>query len=807
MTVSPHGAQEIDAAGIALPPWRDPGLPLEQRVDALLEELTLQEKVAQLGSAWVGSDEISGNVGPMQEVFAAGRVPLAEQARYGLGQLTRVFGTKPIHPRDGVRRLVALQQEVFEQSRLGIPAIVHEECLTGFTTLGATVYPTALAWAATFDPDLVYRMSAAIGEDLRAVGVHQGLAPVLDVVRDYRWGRVEETLGEDPYLVATLGTAYVQGLQSAGIAATLKHFAGYSSSRAARNHAPVSMGPRELRDVVLPPFELAIRDGGARAVMNSYADVDGIPAGADAHLLTGILRQEWDFTGVVVSDYWSIAFLHTMHAIAPDLARAGAKALAAGIDVELPDTLCYGDHLVEQVRSGTLDETLVDRAARRVLRQKVELGLLDPHWAPEADASAGTDVELDSPPHRALAREVAGRSVVLLANDAILPLSPSPRKIALVGPGADDARVFMGCYSYPNHVLPRYPELGLGIAAPTLRDSVQQEFPDAVILTARGCGITGDDTSGFTAAADVAARADVCIAVVGDRAGLFGRGTSGEGCDAPDLSLPGVQSRMLATLLDTGTPLVIVVVSGRPYALGEYAERAAAMIQAFMPGEEGGAAIAGAISGRINPSGRLPVQIPRIPGAQPSTYLQPPLGGHTNGISNLDPRPLFPFGHGLSYTRFDYSDLTLSTEEIDSDGTLEVAVTVTNTGGRGGIDTVQLYLEDVEAEVVRPRRQLLGYTPVALAPGQQARVTFTVHADRTGFTGIDLHRIVEPGTFRLLVAASATDVRDHAAFAIRGSVRQIGHGRVMTTPVHVTLAEPGECPTPHSLPDGRRSQP
>ena len=273
-------------------------------------------------------------------------------------------------------------------SRFGIPALVHEECLTGFTAYGATVYPAAIAWGATWDPDLVRRMAAAIGRDMAALGVHQGLSPVLDVVRDYRWGRVEETIGEDPYLVASLGTAYVQGLQSAGVIATLKHFAGYSASRAARNHGPVSMGARELRDVILPSFETAVALGGVGSVMNSYSDVDGVPAGANPWLLTEVLRDEWGFEGTVVSDYWAVPFLATMHRVAPGHAEAGALALEAGIDVELPDTLGYGDGLVELVRSGALDEELVDRAARRALLAKAQLGLLDAGWTPEASVAA-----------------------------------------------------------------------------------------------------------------------------------------------------------------------------------------------------------------------------------------------------------------------------------------------------------------------------------------------------------------------------------------------------------------------------------
>ena len=407
----------VDAAGAL---WRDPERRPDERVDDLLAQLTLAEKVGQLGSRWAlndmtaadgaegaeGADDADGtagagaapdragdgldpdevlNVAPMQDVFAAsGTISLEDAAAHGLGHLTRVYGSVPITPAGGAAEVMKQQRVVIDRSRLGIPAIVHEECLTGFTAFGATVYPAAIAWGATFDPDLVERMAASIGRDMAALGIHQGLSPVLDVVRDYRWGRVEETMGEDPYLVSVLGTAYVRGLQGAGVIATLKHFAGYSASRAARNHGPVPMGRRELIDVILPPFEMAVRLGDVGSVMNSYSDVDGVPAGADPWLLTEVLRDTWGFEGTVVSDYWAVPFLTSMHGVAADMDGAGVLALQAGIDVELPDTLGFSQQLVERVANGELDEALVDRAARRVLLQKIRLGLLDPDWTPEA---------------------------------------------------------------------------------------------------------------------------------------------------------------------------------------------------------------------------------------------------------------------------------------------------------------------------------------------------------------------------------------------------------------------------------------
>src|SRR5512133_2116171 len=364
------------------PAWQDPDADASARLDALVAEMSLPEKLAQLGSVWLGFNVVTGEVAPMQNVFSR---PFSwpEAAADGIGQLTRVFGTKPVTAAEGVQRVRDLQRTVVESNRLGIPAVVHEECLTGFTTYQATVYPTSLAWAATFDPGLVHEMASAIGRDMAAVGVHQGLSPVLDVVRDYRWGRVEETMGEDPYLVSLIGIAYLRGLEDNGIIATLKHFAGYSASKAARNHAPVSMGPRELADYILPPFEYAVRVGRVRSVMNSYTEIDGIPVGSDPRLLTEILRDAWGFTGTVVSDYGAVTFLQLTHRIAGTEGEAGGYALTAGIDVELPSTLCYGEPLLDEIEAGRVDEALVDRALRRVLAQKLGLGLLDAGWSPE----------------------------------------------------------------------------------------------------------------------------------------------------------------------------------------------------------------------------------------------------------------------------------------------------------------------------------------------------------------------------------------------------------------------------------------
>jgi beta-glucosidase len=766
-------------------PWRDTSLDTDARVEALLAEMTPAEKAAQLGSYWADERDATQIIAPMQDVLSRGRRPFDEVVTDGIGHLTRVFGTTPVTPAVGMDKVRTAQRHLEERTRLGIPAIVHEECLTGFTTFGATVYPTAMAWAAAFDEDAVERMAHAIGSDMSALGVHQGLSPVLDVVTDYRWGRVEETLGEDPYVVATLGTAYMRGLQRAGVVATLKHFAGHATSRGGRNHAPVAIGERDLRDLVLPPFEMAVRSGGAGSVMNSYTETDRVPAAADRWLLTDVLRGEWGFAGTVVSDYWSIAFLKSKHGVAETMADAGRLALHAGLDVELPDTAGYG-LLHQDDPDPERTSADIDTAVRRVLRQKIELGLLDPEWAPREPSER----DLDGAANRAIARELAEKSIVLLENTGgVLPLESGVRRVAVVGPGADDPRVLLGAYSYPIHVMPRHPERGLGVDVVSIADAIVNALPGAQIAIERGCPLDEQAAPEDIERAVSAARdAEIVVAVVGDRAGMFGRGTSGEGSDAPSIDLPGDQGRLVEALIETGTPTILLVVSGRPYALGAYVGRAAAIVQSFMPGIEGAGAIARVLTGEVNPSGHLPVQIPRTSAALPHTYLAPPLGQDGDRISNLSIAAAFPFGHGLSYTRFRISDVSLDRSEIPNDGTLIASVEVTNTGERSGATVVQLYSSDPVAQVTRPVRQLVGYARLDLAPGATARVAFDLHADRFSFTGLDRRRIVEPGVIELAAGLSVDERTAPATFSITGPVRRVIEP-VLTTGIAIDVRE------------------
>ncbi|MDR0285614.1 MAG: glycoside hydrolase family 3 C-terminal domain-containing protein [Propionibacteriaceae bacterium] len=720
------------------------------RVSDLLASLTVDEKIAQLYGIWLGYDE-GGVVAPDMDTLDDTAPEFADYAVHGMSQLTRVYGTKPVLPAEGLATLIGCQKWIRDHTRRPIGVLAHEECLTGLAAWTATTFPTPLATAAAFDPAITFAMGAAIGESVARLGVHQGLSPVLDVVRDVRWGRVEETMGEDPYVIGTLGKAYVEGLQSTGIIATLKHYAGYSNSRAGRNLAPVHAGPRELEDVFLIPFEIALLDGHAGSVMPAYVDIDGVPVHGDRHLLTEILRERWGFEGTVVADYFGIAFLKKEHGVVATLTEAAAEALLAGVDVELPSADAFHEaEFAELCRRDPAVAAALDTAVTRVLIQKETLGLLDidAEIARLEALLADAPATLDPPEHRAIAAGLAEESVILMANNGALPLAPRPGlRIGVVGPNADREAALFGCYSFINHVLAHNPGVESRVAAPTILEALRAEYGADGVAYAAGCDVRGDCRGGIADAVALAERSDVVIAVMGDQAGLFGEGTSGEGCDVDSLALPGVQPELVEALLATGTPVILVLVTGRPYAVGAYSERAAATVQAFFPGEEGAAAVAGVLSGRVNPSGHLPVSVPRSLGVLPYSYLHPKLGD-PGSVSSIDTTPQFSFGHGLSYTTFEFGEFTVP-ETAPTDGWIPVSVVVKNSGSREGTTLVQVYGHDVVASVTRPLKQLLGYARVRLGAGESRLVTLEIPTARLAFHNREMIRVVEPGEVRV----------------------------------------------------------
>jgi beta-glucosidase len=539
----------------------------------------------------------------------------------------------------------------------------------------------------------------------------------------------------------------------------------------------VSAGPREIADVFLPPFEMAVVDGGVRSVMASYNDVDGVPMHSSGEYLTELLRERWGFDGVVVADYFGVAFLSVMHAIAADRGAAAAAALEAGVDIELPSGDAYLEPLAALVRDGEVPVEIVDRAVLRALKQKEELGLLEPGVYEDEPPAV---VDLDSPAHRDVALRLAEESVVLLSNDGVLPLGgwhDKPARVAVIGPNADRPEALMGCYSFANHVLAHFPGVPAGFEIPSVAEALGAELGGRGALApeltfAQGCAVEGDDTSGFGEAVATAEAADVAIVVVGDQAGLFGRGTVGEGNDSESLDLPGVQRELVEAVLATGKPVVMVLLTGRPYAIGWALDGAAsgdgaetgapaggrkpgAVLQAFFPGEEGGTALAGVISGRVNPSGRLPVSLPRSSGAQPYSYLHPILGGASE-VTSTDSTPVRSFGFGLSYTTFE-RELVAVDPSVEAGGTFRAVVAVTNAGEVAGSDVVQLYGHDVLGSVARPTTQLLGYHRVHLQPGESTTISFEVPTTRFAFSDRRMVRVVEPGDVEVWVGAHAAD--------------------------------------------------
>jgi beta-glucosidase-like glycosyl hydrolase len=776
-------------------PYQEPGRSVEERASDLLARMTLEEKTAQMHALWLILSE-DGEHRPRQDDFTGGTDPAAVKRAlgHGLGQISRALGSHGVAPRTGVRALNRLQKFLREETRLGIPVMSHEECLVGLMARGATMFPSALAYGATWNPDLVERAAQAIGREARSVGCHQGLAPVLDVSRDVRWGRTEETLGEDPYLVGVLGTRFVRGLQGEkrDLLATLKHYAGHSWSEGARNHGPVHLGWRELNDVFLLPFEMAVKLANAGSVMPAYHDIDNESCHASRHLLTEVLRDEWGFDGLIVADYIGISLLYQHHNLAADRAEAAAMAFNAGLDIELPADDCAA-HLGEAVRRGLITKETIDAIVKRILAEKLRLGLFEKPYVEDGA------IALQAPATVALAREVARQAVVVLENRGVLPLDPARgQRIALIGPTADDPLAPLCGYSFPVHlILNDAGEAAAQVVTP--RAAFEKAFGAGRVAHAQGCFIIeerkygspvfpGDVDKSTTleqrspvsrrtdlihAAVECARAADVAVVCVGDLAGLFNTGTVGEGSDADSLDLPGVQQQLLDAVTATGKPVVVVLTSGRPYNLGGLEEKVAAFVMAFAGGQEGGPALVDVLTGKVEPSGRLAVSVPKNVGAVPYYYNHKMKSAGTPIALHFGSR--YPFGFGLSYTPFEFADLALAAPEVDAGtGEIRLRFTVRNTGSRAGVAVPQLYVRDLLASMVRPVKELKAFGRVELGPGESAQVAFEVPTDMLCFTGMEGRRTVEPGEFELQVGASSADIRLRTLVRLTGTVHTLG---------------------------------
>lgn len=762
--------------------YRDAGAPVAERVADLLHRMTLPEKLAQLGSAW-SFTLLEGNR------FAPERARsiLAQ----GLGHLTRPAGATSLRAGEVARLTNDVQRFLVTQTRLGVPAIVHEEVCSGVMARASTVFPQAIGVASTWEPELNRRLADTVRTQMRATGSHQGLSPVLDVVRDPRWGRTEETYGEDPYLVSRMGAAFVCGLQGEsladGVIATAKHLVGYGASEGGMNWAPAHVPPRLLREVYLYPFEVAVREAGLESIMAGYHELDGIPCHASHELLTELVRDDWGFNGTVVSDYFAVEELFSYHQLAGDSTEAAALALCAGVDVELPNTDAYADPLAQAVHAGRVSSEVLDAAVARVLRHKFELGLFE---TPYVDMEAVDDA-VDTVEHREIAVDIARRSFVLLKNDrGILPLAADVGAVALIGPNADDARHLLGDYSFPAHIealaeaRQRRGLLGemltipddLAIeqdvdGVPTIRDELETRLGGRLSF-ARGCGVLDPSTDGFDEAVAAAAGADVAILVLGDRSGLTTQATSGEARDRGSLDLPGVQEQLVWAVAATGTPIVAVLVAGRPVGSDFLHEHCAAVLMAWLPGQCGAQAVAETLLGQTSPSGKLPISYPRAVGQVPVYYGHKLSGGrsHWHGdYVDLSTRPRYAFGHGLTYTSFEIEEATLSRTEVAVGESIHVEAVVVNTGDRFGEEVLQLYIRDRQASVTRPVLELKSFARVSAEPGERTAVRFELPTGQLGFYDRHMTYAVEAGSIEVHLGYSSDALLRVGTFAIVGN--------------------------------------
>ncbi|MGJ8454533.1 glycoside hydrolase family 3 N-terminal domain-containing protein [Pseudothermotoga sp. U03pept] len=751
----------------------------EIRAKDLLSKMTLDEKISQLGSVW--GYELLDEEGRFLEKKAN------ELLKHGMGQITRPGGATNLEPAEVVKFVNQIQKYLIEKTRLGIPALIHEECLAGYMGLGATNFPQPIAMASTWDPDLIHRVGRAIGSDMKKIGAHQGLAPVVDVVRDPRWGRTEESFGESPYLVARMGVRYIEGIQKNGVIATTKHYVAYGAAEGGKNWAPSNVAPRELREVFMFPFEAAVKCANVLSVMNSYSEIDGVPCACSEELLDRMLRKEWGFKGIVVSDYFAVDNLRSYHKIAKDKAQAAKLALEAGIDIELPKMDCYYE-LKKLVESGQLSESVLDEAVFRVLLMKFKLGLFERPYVEECE---------QLPKHGDLALEVARKSIVLLKNDGILPLKKG-LKVALVGPNSRNVRNMFGDYSYYTHIKALLDTVNLAaVNAPTFNlkkveevvNNELQHVRDVYDLLknegidlewAEGCGVLEGDEQAIREAVTLAEKCDVIIAVMGDRSGLTKDCTSGESRDSANLRLPGLQEKLLLELAKVKKPIVLVLVTGRPYALEIVEDKMNAIVEAWLPAEAGGQAIVDVLLGKVNPSGKLPISFPRSAGQLPVFHYVKPSGGRSHWHKDYvdEPvEPLYPFGHGLSYTKFEYSNFCIESKQVPTAGEIIVKVDLKNVGEVAGEEVVQLYVGRENGSVTRPVKELKGFVRVQLEPGQSRTVQFRVHTDVLAYYNRRMELVVEPGIYKFMVGASSADIKFCEEVELVGEERKVPTSR------------------------------
>lgn len=750
----------------SLPAYKDPSFSIDVRLSDLLSRMTLEEKVGQLlcPLGWE-MYEIHGN-----EVCPSGKFKQLIKER-NVGMLWATYRADPwtkktlangLNPEMAAKAGNALQKYVMENTRLGIPMFLAEEAPHGHMAIGATVFPTGIGMAATWSPELVKEVGQVIAKEIRSQGGHISYGPVLDLTRDPRWSRVEETFGEDPVLSGILGASMVDGLGGGNLSqkyatiATLKHFLAYAVPEGGQNGNYASVGIRDLHQNFLPPFRKAI-DAGALSVMTSYNSIDGIPCTSNHNLLTQLLRNEWKFRGFVVSDLYSIEGIHESHFVAPTKENAAIQSVTAGVDVDLG-----GDaytNLCHAVQSGQMDKAVIDTAVCRVLRMKFEMGLFEhPYVDPKIAAKTVRRKE-----HIELARKIAQSSITLLKNEnSILPLSKTINKVAVIGPNADNRYNMLGDYTAPQE----------DSNVKTVLDGIITKLSPSRVEYVRGCAIRDTTVNEIEQAIEAARRSEVVIVVVGGSSardfktsyketgaavaeeGSVSDMECGEGFDRASLSLLGRQQELLESLQKTGKPLIVVYIEGRPLEKNWASEYADALLTAYYPGQEGGNAIADVLFGDYNPSGRLPISVPRSVGQIPVYYNQKAPRNHD--YVEVSSSPLYSFGYGMSYTTFEYSDLQVVQKSARC---FEVSFKVKNTGKYDGEEVSQLYMRDEYASVVQPMKQLKHFERFHLKKGEEKKVTFVLTEEDFFLVNYTLKKVVESGNFHLMIGAASNDIR------------------------------------------------
>ncbi|MFN2531691.1 MAG: glycoside hydrolase family 3 N-terminal domain-containing protein [Pyrinomonadaceae bacterium] len=742
-----------------MPDYKNSHLSVEQRVNDLLSRMTLEEKIAQMTCLWTKRPQENSVTDFTTDRGDFSPREAAQVMKYGIGQIARQREQKG--PRAGAIFANAVQRWLIENTRLGIPAIFHDEILHGQMARGSTSFPQPIALASTWDPDFISKVFTAGALETRARGSQQVLGPNLDLAREPRWGRTEETYGEDPYLVSRMAVAIVRALQGPGpgindehVIATAKHFAAHGQPEGGTNIAPANYSERVLRENFLPSFKAAVTEGGLMSVMPSYNEIDGVPSHANAWLLEKILRQEWGFKGNVVSDYYAIPQLQDLHHIADDKEEAARLALEAGVDIELPDPDCF-PLLLRLVHEGKVSETSIDKAVARNLRAKFLLGLFEnPYVDPDRAVTVTNSRE-----HRELAAEAARRSIVLLKNENnLLPLDRSRlQSIAVIGPNAD--RVHLGGYS---------DDPGRGVS---VRQGILNKVGNQIKVTyAEGCKITLeggdwfadsshlnnplDDAKLIAQAVEVARSADVALVVVGGNEDTNKEGWADNHLgDRDSLELVGRQNDLVKAVMSTGKPIIVLLINSGPLSINYIAENAPAILEGFYLGQETGVGVADVLFGDFNPEGKLAVTFPRSVGQLPAYYNRKPTA--KRGYLFTSKEPLFPFGYGLSYTTFDYSNLRVSPAQIGPTDNCKVTIRVTNTGKRGGDEIVQLYIRDLVSSATRPVMELKDFKRISLAQGESKTVEFTITPDKLSFLNMNMKTVVEPGWFQVMVGTSS----------------------------------------------------